>query len=104
MDLTITAAIAWIKADVAHYLTPQAIKSICRKFGHTWRERILDPVTTVHLFLLQVLHGNTAWSGPTKLDSGLRSCEARGSVEGDLRWPENAGFLPGNSSLARFAW
>jgi len=44
------------------------------------------------------------WSGPTKLDSGLRSCEARGSVEGDLRWPENAGFLPGNSSLARFAW
>ena len=62
MDLTITAAIAWIKADVAHYLTPQAIKSICRKFGHTWRERILDPVTTVHLFLLQVLHGNTACS------------------------------------------
>ena len=67
MDLTITAAIARIKADVAHYLTPQAIKSVCRKFGHTWRERILDPVTTVHLFLLQVLHGNTACSNVPRL-------------------------------------
>ena len=44
------------------------------------------------------------WSGPIKLDSGLRSCEARGLGGGDLRWPENAGFLLGNSSLARFAW
>ena len=43
-------------------------------------------------------------SGPTKLDSGLRLCEARGPGEGDLRWPENAGFLLGNSSLARFVW
>ena len=28
--------------------------------GHLWRDRILDPVTTVHLFALQILHGNTA--------------------------------------------
>ena len=67
MNLTITAAIAQIKADVAHYLTPQGIKSVCRKVGHTWRERILDPVTTVHLFLLQVLHGNTACSNVPRL-------------------------------------
>ena len=30
--------------------------------GYPWRARLLDPVTTVHLFLLQILHGNTAWS------------------------------------------
>jgi hypothetical protein len=28
--------------------------------GYQWRTRQLDPVTTVHLFLLQILHGNTA--------------------------------------------
>ena len=31
MDLTITAAIARIKADDAHYLTPEAIKIVCQK-------------------------------------------------------------------------
>ena len=60
MALRITAALARIKSDVARWLTPDAIRSVCRDVGHSWRERILDPVTTVHLFLLQVLHGNTA--------------------------------------------
>jgi hypothetical protein len=27
---------------------------------YSWRRRILDPATTIYLFLLQVLHGNTA--------------------------------------------
>jgi len=43
MNLTITAAIARIKADVAHYLTPGSIKFAYRKVGHTWRERSLLP-------------------------------------------------------------
>ena len=30
MDLPITAAIARIKADDAHYLTPEAIKIVCQ--------------------------------------------------------------------------
>jgi hypothetical protein len=43
MDLTITAAIDQIKADVAHCLTPGAIKFAYRKVGHTWREWSLLP-------------------------------------------------------------
>jgi len=27
--------------------------------GHVWRRRVLDPATTVSLFVLQILHGNT---------------------------------------------
>src|SRR5437588_3808049 len=30
--------------------------------GHLWRERVLDPANTMALFILQVLHGNTAIS------------------------------------------
>ena len=30
--------------------------------GHVWRERVLDPATTLTLFILQVLNGNTAIS------------------------------------------
>jgi len=62
MAFTITAAISRIKSDVARILTPDSIRAACRRVGHSWRERVLDPATTVHLFLLQVLHGNTACS------------------------------------------
>jgi hypothetical protein len=55
---------------------------VCREIGYTaWRDRVLTPVTTVPLFLLQVLHGNTACSHLPHL-SGLRFtaaayCQAR---------------------------
>ena len=36
--------------------------ALCHAVGYPWRVRLLDPVTTVPLFILQILHGNTAWS------------------------------------------
>src|SRR5947209_16635109 len=35
---------------------------IGRVIADPTRTRLLDPVTTVHLFILQILHGNTACS------------------------------------------
>ncbi len=49
-----------IKQELADVLTPRMIEQVCREAGHTWRCRVLDPVTTIHLFILQMLHGNTA--------------------------------------------
>jgi len=69
MALTITEAIARIKSDVAHLLTPDSIRTICRRVGHSWRERLLDPFTTVHLFMLQVLHRNTACTNVPYLEA-----------------------------------
>jgi DDE family transposase len=63
-------------------LEAEAILTVCREIGYTaWRDRVLTPVTTIHLFLLQILHGNTACSHLPHL-SGLRfsaaaSCQAR---------------------------
>lgn len=48
------------RQDWTAHLKPEAILDACRQAGYTWRERTLDPVTTIQLFLLQVLHGNTA--------------------------------------------
>jgi hypothetical protein len=48
------------RQDIAATLDPTAILDVCRAVGHTWRQCLLDPVAIVHLFLLQVLHGNTA--------------------------------------------
>lgn len=57
---TLTAALRQIRDDIATVLSPDTLRSVCEQVGHTWRERILDPVTTIHLFVLQVLHRNTA--------------------------------------------
>jgi hypothetical protein len=66
----------------ATLLQPEALLAVCREIGYmAWRDRVLTPVTTMHLFLLQILHGNTACSHLPHL-SGLRfttaaSCQAR---------------------------
>jgi hypothetical protein len=63
-------------------LQPEAILTVCREIGYTaWRDRVLTPVTTMQLFLLQILHGNTACSHLPHL-SGMRFtaaayCQAR---------------------------
>ena len=57
------------------------VEQLCGEVGHRWRDRLLTPVVTLRLFVLQVLHGNTAISHLRHL-SGLAFspgsyCEAR---------------------------
>jgi hypothetical protein len=75
MALTIPEIIRQFKADVAKALSAETIEMICRCLGYTWRERVLDPVTTVHVFLLQILHGNTACTVLSRL-AGVPFCAA----------------------------
>ena len=49
-----------IKRHFCRLLPDQVIIEACRKAAHRWRERKFDPVTTIHLFILQILNGNTA--------------------------------------------
>jgi hypothetical protein len=49
-----------LRQDQSALLAPAAIENACRQEGYTWRKRLLDPVITIYLFLLQILHGNTA--------------------------------------------
>jgi hypothetical protein len=60
MASNILAAVRQIKSNVAEHLEAAAIEALCRELKHVWRDRLLGPVVTVHAFLLQVLHGNTA--------------------------------------------
>jgi hypothetical protein len=77
----ITEALKHIKVELARMFDAPTILALCREVGYQWRPRVLDPVTTVHLFLLQILHGNTACSHLPHL-AGLRFtaaafCQAR---------------------------
>src|SRR6516165_154186 len=81
MARSILSAVRQIKADVAQFLSPQLIRIVCETIGHVWRDRVLDPVTTVHLFVLQILHGNTACAHVPRLGgvdcTGEAYCQAR---------------------------
>jgi Transposase DDE domain len=124
MARSILTAIRRIKSEVAHWLTPKAIEDVCAAVGHVWRERILDPVTTVHLFVLQILHGNAACAHVPRLGGVGASGEAygqararlplavferllggiverlRGPVLDDGRWRGHRTFLADGSSLS----
>jgi hypothetical protein len=84
MVTSILRALAQIKADIAVHLQATVIERICREIGHGWRDRVLTPVVTVHAFLLQVLHGNTACDHVPHLMGGNFTgeayCQARGRL------------------------
>jgi hypothetical protein len=56
----LTVALGRVRKDLASLLDETALREPCRGEGMTWRERLLDPVTTIHLSLAQILHRNTA--------------------------------------------
>jgi hypothetical protein len=76
MALTIADALRQFKADVAGALAAETITHICGYLGHVCRQRILDPVTTIHVFLLQILHGNIACAALSRLAGVAFSAEA----------------------------
>lgn len=60
MAATFAEVIGQFKADVGRVLSARSIERACADLDLVYRKRILDPVTTIHAFLTQVLHGNTA--------------------------------------------
>src|SRR5919198_5678304 len=85
MVASVTAVLSRFKTEWATQLQPEAIIGACEEAGYTsWRDRVLTPVTTIQLFLLQMLHGNTACTHLPHL-SGLRCsasayCQARAKL------------------------
>jgi len=54
------AALRRIQREIAQVLDPAQIMEVCREVGYSFRQRVLDPVTTIHLFVIQILNGNFA--------------------------------------------
>ena len=81
MTATLTQVVKQFQQDWTSQLEPDAILTACRGVAYRWRERTLDPVTTIQLFFVQILHGNTACTHLrhlTKLDvTASAYCQAR---------------------------
>jgi hypothetical protein len=58
---SVTTVLQRFTTEWAAQLQHEAIHAACEAVGYTaWRDRLLNPVITVQLFLLQILHGHTA--------------------------------------------
>ena len=60
---SLTSVLREIRDDLDDRLEPLALNELCQSMGCRWRNRILDPVTTIQVFILQILHRNTACTG-----------------------------------------
>lgn len=58
--VTILPALRQVREGLVGLLSRTAVEQVCKGLGYRWRERQLDPYTTLHLFIMQVLHQNTA--------------------------------------------
>jgi hypothetical protein len=57
----ITTILPRFTGEWAMLLQPEAILTVCREIGYTtWRDRVLTPVTTLQLFLWQILHQSSS--------------------------------------------
>jgi hypothetical protein len=88
----VTTVLQRFTTEWAAQLQPEAISAACEAVGYTmWRDRLLNPVITVQLFLLQILHGNTACRHLPHLAgfyfSASADCQARAKLPVRVREP-----------------
>jgi len=79
---SIASALRHIKDNPLGVIDRQTVERVCREHGHEWRDRELDPATTVALFVQQVIHGNCPCAEVRHLARGhsftaQAYCEAR---------------------------
>jgi hypothetical protein len=81
----IAHALARIKSDPLSFLGgADRVNQCFTDVGHVWRDCVLNPANTIALFILQILHGNTAISHLRRLSSIAFAqssyCEARAKL------------------------
>lgn len=57
---SINVALRKVKDELTHLLDPDLLRHMAADEGHRWRNRVLEPATTILLLITQVLHGNAA--------------------------------------------
>ena len=60
--VTVRTSLQKVKDDYGQLIPAPAILQICAAVNYQFRQRLLGPVETIYLFLVQVLNGNTACS------------------------------------------
>lgn len=82
---SITHVLRQFKENWTEELTSDAISQACRDSSMTWRDSALNPIVTIQIFFVQILHGNTAIEHLSHLTglsfTAAAYCQARMRVE-----------------------
>lgn len=85
---SIPRIISRIKSQLDEHLSRAQINRACADAQYQWRDRVLDPATTLQLFALQILHGNVACRALRHLGAMNASpaayCKARARLPLDI--------------------
>ena len=86
---SIACALARIKQELGQWVDGPMMERACREAGHRWRRRVLDPLSSVHLLLLQLL-AQVALAGlrhATHATRAARSVSAQAICQARQRLP-----------------
>ena len=107
MRASVAQVVEQFKQSWCRELEDEAIRQAMSETGHVWRDRKLNPVTTVRLFLLQIPYGNVACNFVPRLArknvTGSGYCEERGIRSWNGSVPRNVriGCPPRSSRRVR---
>jgi Transposase DDE domain len=65
-----------IRENLTTHLAEKAINAACRAENHSWRDRRFNPTNTIHTFITQILHFNTALADLPRLTGEIFSGSA----------------------------
>jgi hypothetical protein len=72
----LTKALRQISDELVALLAPAAIRAVCASVGYEWRDRQLDPATTIHLFIPPMRRRNTTCAHLPRLSGRTFSASA----------------------------
>ena len=91
---SIAAALGRIKREPFGVLERAAVEEVCREVGYDdWRDRELDPATTLALFVQQVVHGNAPCTEVRHIAARLGLCDSSDAFTGSA-WCQARSRLP----------
>ena len=84
---SIAASLRDLKRNPLASIGRERVESICRECGHDWRDRELDPATTIALFMRQVIAGNCPCGEVRHLSDRSSSFTAQAYCDARARLP-----------------
>jgi hypothetical protein len=85
---SIASLVARFKDEPLSLIDDATVRDACDHAGHRWRDRVLGPVVTVRLLILQMLHGNVSCRRLTRITglavSVTAYCNARRRLPTDV--------------------
>ncbi len=57
---TISSVLSCLRHEPLDSRIGSGVEQLCEELGHQFRDRVFTPLVTIRLFILQVLHANTA--------------------------------------------